>query len=110
MTVLIALLAAQVAPTSPSRRAKIEPGEPDRTMPAAISIGTNPTFDTEDRRTVEAYVLDRDDLDLYDERVMVEFVEHIRPTLRFDSIDDLMVAMAKDVEQCRSVLTQIVHS
>ncbi|MFM6848372.1 MAG: riboflavin kinase [Terrabacter sp.] len=41
---------------------------------------------------------------------MVEFVEHIRPTLRFESIDDLLVAMAKDVEQCRTVLTQIVHS
>lgn len=91
-------------------RLDLEAGEPDRTMPAAISIGTNPTFDTEDRRTVEAYVLDRDDLDLYDERVMVEFVEHIRPTLRFESIDDLLVAMAKDVEQCRTVLTQIVHS
>ncbi|EAP96998.1 riboflavin kinase/ FMN adenyltransferase [Janibacter sp. HTCC2649] len=91
-------------------RLDLDAGEPDRTMPAAISIGTNPTFDTKDRRTVEAYVLDRDDLDLYDERVVVEFVEHIRPTLRFDSIDDLLVAMAKDVEQCRAVLTQIVHS
>ena len=91
-------------------RLGLDEGEPDRTMPAAVSIGTNPTFDTEDRRTVEAYVLDRDDLDLYDERVMVEFVEHIRPTVRFESIDDLMVAMAQDVEQCRSVLTQIVHS
>ena len=91
-------------------RLDLVPGEPDRTMPAAISIGTNPTFDTKDRRTVEAYVLDRDDLDLYDERVVVEFVEHIRPTLRFDSIDDLLVAMSKDVEQCRAVLTQIVHS
>lgn len=91
-------------------RLDLDAGEPDRTMPAAISIGTNPTFDTKDRRTVEAYVLDRDDLDLYDERVVVEFVEHIRPTLRFESIDDLLVAMAKDVEQCRAVLTQIVHS
>ena len=54
-------------------------------MPAAISVGTNPTFETDDRRTVEAYVLDRDDLDLYDERVMVEFTAHIRPTLRFET-------------------------
>jgi riboflavin kinase/FMN adenylyltransferase len=91
-------------------RLDLAAGEPDRTMPAAISIGTNPTFDTTDRRTVEAYVLDRDDLDLYGERVVVEFVEHIRPTLRFESIDELLVAMAKDVEQCRTVLTQIVHS
>ena len=65
-------------------------------MPCAISIGTNPTFETQDRHTVEAYVLDRDDLDLYDERVMrVEFVDHIRPTLKFDSIDALLEAVAR---------------
>jgi riboflavin kinase/FMN adenylyltransferase len=80
----------------------------DRTMPAAVSVGTNPTFDTEDRRTVEAYVLDRDDLELYDERVMVEFTAHIRPTLRFDSVEELKDAMAGDVEQCRELLAKIV--
>lgn len=84
--------------------------EPDRTLPAAISIGTNPTFGGHDRRTVEAYVLDRDDLELYDEWVMVEFVEHIRPTLRFAGVEELKDAMARDVEQCRQVLTQIVPS
>ena len=42
-------------------------GERDRTMPAAISVGTNPTFETRTGARVEAYVLDRDDLDLYDE-------------------------------------------
>lgn len=82
----------------------------DRTLPAAVSIGTNPTFDTLDRRTVEAYVLDRTDLDLYDERVMVEFVEHIRPTLRFDSVEELCTAMAKDVDRCREILSRIVPS
>ena len=80
----------------------------DRTMPAAISVGTNPTFETHDRRTVEAYVLDRDDLDLYGERVMVEFTAHIRPTLRFESVDDLLDAMGKDVTRCRELLTKIV--
>jgi len=83
---------------------------PDRTMPAAISVGSNPTFDTQDPRTVEAYVLDRDDLDLYDETVMVEFTAHIRPTLRFDSVDELVTAMAQDVERCRGLLTTIVPS
>ena len=42
-------------------------------LPAAVSVGTNPTFDGHQRR-VEAYVLDRTDLDLYGERVAVEFV------------------------------------
>ena len=80
----------------------------DRSMPAAISVGTNPTFETHDRRTVEAYVLDRDDLDLYDERVMVEFTAHIRPTLKFESVDELLEAMGQDVTRCRELLTKIV--
>ena len=90
-------------------RLDLPAGDPERTLPSAISVGTNPTFDGT-VRTVEAYVLDRDDLDLYDERVSVEFVEHIRPTLRFDSIDELLTAMAGDIEQCRQVLTSIVPS
>ena len=80
-------------------------GTVDRTMPCAISIGTNPTFETQDRRSVEAYVLDRDDLDLYDERVMVEFVDHIRPTLKFDSIQELIDTMTEDVSRCRAILS-----
>jgi riboflavin kinase/FMN adenylyltransferase len=83
--------------------------DPERTLPAAISVGTNPTFDGT-LRTVEAYVLDRTDLDLYDETVGVEFVERIRPTLKFDSIDDLLSAMAGDIEKCRRVLASIVPS
>ena len=74
-------------------------------LPAAISIGTNPTFDGHHRR-VEAYVLDRDDLELYGETVAVEFVERLRPTLRFSDIDALIRQMKADVEQCRQVLAQ----
>jgi riboflavin kinase/FMN adenylyltransferase len=81
----------------------------DRTLPSAISVGTNPTFDGT-VRTVEAYVLDRTDLDLYDERVAIDFVEHIRPTLRFDSVEELLTAMAGDIEQCRQVLKTVVPS
>jgi riboflavin kinase/FMN adenylyltransferase len=72
-------------------------------LPAAVSIGTNPTFDGHERR-VEAYVLDRDDLELYGETVAVEFVERLRPTLRFTDIDALVRQMKADVEQCRQVL------
>ncbi|MCD5313860.1 bifunctional riboflavin kinase/FAD synthetase [Kineosporia babensis] len=72
-------------------------------LPAAISVGTNPTFDGEERR-VEAYVLDRDDLDLYGERIAVEFVERLRPTLRFEGMDALIKQMNDDVARCRAVL------
>ncbi len=79
-------------------------GEGDRErLPAAVSVGSNPTFDGHERR-VEAYVLDRDDLDLYGRTVAVEFVDHVRPTLRFTSVEDLLTAMAEDVAQCRRVL------
>ncbi len=72
-------------------------------LPAAISIGTNPTFDGHQRR-VESYVLDRTDLDLYGEQVGVEFVARLRPTLRFEGIEPLLVQMAQDVAQCHDLL------
>jgi len=72
--------------------------------PAAISVGTNPTFDDVHHRQVEAYVLDRDDLDLYDHRVDVEFVQRIRGMAAFDGIDALLAQMADDVQQARGIL------
>ncbi|KQR11095.1 bifunctional riboflavin kinase/FAD synthetase [Cellulomonas sp. Leaf334] len=80
-----------------------DPGSADDVLPAAVSIGTNPTFDGVERR-VEAYVLDRTDLDLYDEVVVLELVERLRPTLRFESIDDLVARMHEDVAQVRGIL------
>ena len=84
-------------------RPDLSEDHPDRRLPTAISVGTNPTFDGQ-VRVVEAYVLDRTDLHLYGERVAVDFVAHVRPTLKFDSIDELLVAMASDVERTRAVL------
>ena len=71
-------------------------------MPAAISVGTNPTFGPHARR-VEAYVLDRDDLELYGERVCVEFGWYLRGQITFDGIDPLLVQMAEDVERSREL-------
>jgi riboflavin kinase/FMN adenylyltransferase len=80
--------------------------DPDHRLPAAISIGTNPTFEGTQRR-VEAYVLGRTDLDLYGATVAVDFVERLRPTEKFDSIEGLLVQMADDVERARAVLSSI---
>jgi riboflavin kinase/FMN adenylyltransferase len=80
--------------------------DPDRAMPAAISVGTNPTFEGTTRR-VEAYVLDRTDLDLYGENVAVEFIERLRPTEKFDSVEALLVQIADDVVRARAVLSSI---
>jgi riboflavin kinase/FMN adenylyltransferase len=71
--------------------------------PAAISVGTNPTFGGLSRR-VESYVLDRDDLELYDAPVTVEFVARIRGQVKFDGIEGLIQQMHADVADCRRLL------
>ena len=73
--------------------------------PAAISVGTNPTFDGTEQ-TVEAYALDRDDLDLYGMHVAIEFADRIRGQARFTSVNDLVAQMHEDVAAARRVLTQ----
>ena len=72
-------------------------------LPAAISVGTNPTFDGIERR-VESYVLDRADLDLYGVELGVEFVEHLRGQIKFASVDDLIAQMTTDVVNTRRAL------
>jgi riboflavin kinase/FMN adenylyltransferase len=79
-------------------------GEPPVRYPAAISIGTNPTFDGQQRR-VEAYVLDREDLQLYGHDVAVEFATRLRGTTRFDSVPALVAQMADDVSRTRAEVT-----
>ncbi len=73
-------------------------------LPAAISVGTNPTFDGIERQ-VESYVLDRTDLELYDALVEVAFVEHLRGMVKFDSVDELVTQMKDDVARSRAMLT-----
>ena len=72
--------------------------------PAAISVGTNPTFEGERLRRVEAHVLDRDDLELYDRAVEVVFTARLRGMERFGSVEDLLEAMARDVDRARLAL------
>ncbi|MCQ4119391.1 bifunctional riboflavin kinase/FAD synthetase [Rhodococcus tibetensis] len=70
---------------------------------AAVSVGTNPTFSGR-TRTVEAFVLDRE-ADLYGQHVAVDLVERLRGMEKFDSVDDLIVAMGRDAERSREILS-----
>ena len=70
--------------------------------PAAISIGTNPTFG-EGEQSVEAYALDRTDLDLYGMHAAIDFATRLRGTIRFDSVDALVEQMHRDVDQAREL-------
>lgn len=77
----------------------VVPGERRR---AAVSIGTNPTFSGRNR-TVEAFVLDTT-MDLYGQHVALDFVARIRGQRKFDSVQELIVAMGADTERVRALL------
>ncbi len=86
------------------------PADPDAAhavthYPAAISVGTNPTFDDVPVRQVEAYVLDETDLDLYGHRVQVQFTGRIRGMVAFQGIDALVAQMTDDVAHVRDALS-----
>ncbi len=74
-------------------------------FPAAISVGTNPTFAGQRERRVEAYALDRDDLELYGVRVEIAFHARIRGMVAFDGVEALIDTMRGDVERTRELLT-----
>jgi riboflavin kinase/FMN adenylyltransferase len=80
----------------------VPPAYAGERWPAAISIGTNPTFEGH-QRTVEAYALDRDDLDLYGVHVGVDFHARLRDTLKFDSVEALIEQMNRDVDETRRI-------
>ncbi|WP_028648341.1 bifunctional riboflavin kinase/FAD synthetase [Nocardiopsis sp. CNT312] len=87
-----------------SHTAPVQGGGESR-WPAAISVGTNPQFDGTER-TVEAYALDRNDLELYGAHMAVDFTERIRGQEKFASLEELIAAMHRDVDRCREVLVR----
>lgn len=75
------------------------PGKP---LPAAVSVGSNPTFSGRER-TVEAFVLDVDE-DFYGQHVALDFVARLRGMERFDSVEALVKQIDDDVVRTREIL------
>lgn len=71
--------------------------------PAAISVGTNPTFEGTNKRTVEAFLIDQS-LDLYGHHVTIEFAAHIRGMVAYTGIEPLIEQMHDDVRVTREIL------
>ena len=74
------------------------------TYPAAIDVGTNPTFGVEPLH-VEAFLIDFPDVELRGQQLAVGFVERLRDEVKFDSVDELVAAIADDVERTRDVVS-----
>ena len=75
----------------------------DSRLPAAISVGSNPTFEGVPAQQVEAHVIDAE-LDLYGHVVAVEFAERIRGMVAYNGIEPLIAQIAEDVNRCRAIL------
>jgi riboflavin kinase/FMN adenylyltransferase len=71
---------------------------------AAVSVGTNPTFG-ESETVVEAYLLNYSG-ELRGKRIDLDFVSRLRDEQRFDSVDDLIARMRRDVQQAREILEE----
>jgi riboflavin kinase/FMN adenylyltransferase len=71
--------------------------------PAAVSVGVRPTFTEDGELLVEAYLLDFEG-DLYGETLRVAFLERLRDELRFDSADELVAQMKRDLERTRQIV------
>jgi riboflavin kinase/FMN adenylyltransferase len=69
---------------------------------SAVSVGTNPTFEGQERR-VEAFALDFDG-DLYGERIALDFVAFLREMRRYDTVQELVDQIDLDVERARAAL------
>jgi riboflavin kinase / FMN adenylyltransferase len=75
-------------------------------LPAAISVGNNPTFaDTGDPQLfVEAHLLDFDG-DLYGARLRLALLTHLREQRRFATADDLAAEIQRDIARVREICT-----
>src|SRR5262249_1229031 len=65
-------------------------------LPAAASLGTNPTFVDDGGLVLEVHVIDWDG-DLYGRRVRTTFVARLRDELKFDSVDALVAQIQRDI-------------
>ena len=75
-------------------------------LPAAVSIGVRPTFNTGRGQLIEVFILDFDG-DLYGSELCVQFIRRLRGERRFASADALIAQMHRDVEQTRESLATV---
>ena len=68
-----------------------------------LSIGYRPTINNGNDLSIEVHILDFQG-DIYNQKMRLEFVEFLRPEIKFDSVDELIAQMHKDKEETIKVL------
>ncbi|MBM2802869.1 MAG: Riboflavin biosynthesis protein [Deltaproteobacteria bacterium] len=77
----------------------------ERRLLSVSSIGVNPTFGA-GPRTVESFILNSNE-DIYGEPVKLSFVKRIRAERKFDSVDDLIAQIRRDVDNAKAVFAEL---
>jgi riboflavin kinase / FMN adenylyltransferase len=83
-------------------RAAVELDGEWRWWPAATNVGVRPTFVTGRGLLVEAFLLGFDG-DLYGRELRLAFLQRLRGELRFESVEELIEQMQRDVEDTRRI-------
>lgn len=97
---------AMTATAPPNRAASMQSGA--NPVAAAVSIGNTPTF-SGDQVLVEAYLLDFDG-DLYGRRLRIDFLDWLRPQMKFASVPALRTQIELDVLSVRSIARAHPHA
>lgn len=69
---------------------------------AAVSVGVPVTFDDATEATIEAHLLDFED-DLYGETLRLEFVQRLRPMIKFANTEELLAQIQQDIARTRAL-------
>ena len=71
-----------------------------------LSIGYRPTLNNGNDLSIEVHILDFEG-DIYHQKMRLEFIEFLRPEIKFDSIDELVLQMHKDKEETTKVFNAL---
>jgi riboflavin kinase/FMN adenylyltransferase len=94
----------RLIPTNGVYATFVQLGSAQQRLPSVTNVGIRPSFEN-NAHTVETHIFDFDQ-DLYNQTLTLEFVEHLRPEMKFDSIDALAAQISRDAEQARALLVK----
>ena len=70
---------------------------------AAVSVGVSPTFEATSTANMEVHILEFEG-DLVDKPITVEFIEFLRPMIKFDSTEELIATVMGNIQWVRDNL------
>ena len=74
----------------------------DNLYPGITNIGINPTFGGLDKRSVETHIFNFENRDIYGKKIEVFLLERIRGEKKFDSAQQLIEQVKRDVEAAKN--------